>query len=280
MAEFTTRLQNRVELDGSWECGLSEILFSKNWYNLRKNNHIMITFVDSFRGSVSENTLIENLPFNNIPYTVRVRDGTYKSATDLINEIAHRTSRIISLHEAPLFRQEIERGLTSKGGRNKSQYWPRFQYNESTGRTEIVSPRGVMIRFTDELRQALGFNQSYVGLPINRPDTGEHESVRIVSDNRIDLSDKLQCFYAYCDILESIPVGHTRSPLLRIINSGDEEVGSLVKRHYNFPYYVPVQKNNFDTLEIKLLTDTGHAVPFQDSGKVVLTLHFRIVENY
>ena len=34
----------------------------------------------------------------------------------------------------------------------------------------------------------------------------------------------------------------------------------------NPPLFVPVQKKNFDTIEIYIMTDTGEHVPFMDVG--------------
>ena len=42
MANFKTRLPNRVELEGRWEVGMVEIQYPHTWYNLREDEEIII----------------------------------------------------------------------------------------------------------------------------------------------------------------------------------------------------------------------------------------------
>jgi len=42
----------------------------------------------------------------------------------------------------------------------------------------------------------------------------------------------------------------------------------------NPPLFVPLQKKNFDTIEINIMTDTGQPVPFV-GGKSVVVLEFK-----
>jgi len=42
----------------------------------------------------------------------------------------------------------------------------------------------------------------------------------------------------------------------------------------NPPLFVSVQKKNFDTIKINIMTDTGEPVPFMD-GKSVVVLEFK-----
>jgi len=63
------------------------------------------------------------------------------------------------------------------------------------------------------------------------------------------------------------------APLLRIVNM---EVTRSHEVHHimNPPLFVPVQKKNFDTIEMNIMTDTGEPVPFID-GKSVVVLEFK-----
>jgi len=79
--------------------------------------------------------------------------------------------------------------------------------------------------------------------------------------------------YVYCDILEHVTVGDTKAPLLRIVNKPKKQEGNV---HHTFQpiLYVPLQKKNFDTVEINMMTDTGQPVPFR-FGKSFVVLEFR-----
>ena len=83
--------------------------------------------------------------------------------------------------------------------------------------------------------------------------------------------------YIYCDVVESVAVGNTVAPLLRIIEARKSK-GGVLHTDFNPPRYLPVQKKNFDTIEIDIRTDTGALVPFEH-GKVYCVLHFRRAFN-
>ena len=79
--------------------------------------------------------------------------------------------------------------------------------------------------------------------------------------------------YVYCDILEHVAIGDTRAPLLRIVDKPERTHGN-VHQTLNPILYVPLQKKNFDTVEINIMTDTGVPVPFR-FGKAFVVLEFR-----
>jgi len=81
--------------------------------------------------------------------------------------------------------------------------------------------------------------------------------------------------YIYCDILEHVTVGDTKAPLLRIVDKPRKQYGN-VHRNFNPILYVPLQKKNFDTVEINIMTDSGQPVPFR-FGKSFVVLEFRRV---
>ena len=83
----------------------------------------------------------------------------------------------------------------------------------------------------------------------------------------------VQALYVYCDLLQFTNVGDIKAELLRVVNSGDE-VGDVVTRYYERPRYVPLQKKNFDSIQIIIRDDFGEKIQFEN-GKVLLTLHFR-----
>ena len=86
-----------------------------------------------------------------------------------------------------------------------------------------------------------------------------------------------QTVFVYCDILNRVPVGDTLAPLIRVVDVTDINVG-MIHKIYDRPYYLPVQKLNFDSLEIDIRDSFGEIVPFE-SGTVIVTLHFRRVKH-
>src|SRR6218665_3025033 len=80
--------------------------------------------------------------------------------------------------------------------------------------------------------------------------------------------------YVYCDVLEHVLVGDSKTPLLRIIKVAGKGNYTIHAR-YEKPIYVPLQKKHFDSFERDIRTDTGKPIPFE-YGKVIVTLYFRL----
>ncbi|GFW82129.1 uncharacterized transposon-derived protein F54H12.3 [Trichonephila clavipes] len=67
-------------------------------------------------------------------------------------------------------------------------------------------------------------------------------------------------------------VGHTQAPLLKIIKVEGKD-GEIVNAHYTRPHYVPVIRQQFQTIEMILRLHSGDLVPFE-RGRVIAVLHF------
>ena len=82
--------------------------------------------------------------------------------------------------------------------------------------------------------------------------------------------------YVYCDIIESVVIGDTLAPLLRIVNMDpvNHTFGSHTVDIFNPLHYVPVEKLNFEHIEIDIRDSTGRHLPFT-FGTVSVKLHFR-----
>lgn len=82
--------------------------------------------------------------------------------------------------------------------------------------------------------------------------------------------------YIYTDIIEPNLVGDCIAPLLRIIKIQKEPMDTNTSVSFSNPYYLPVIKREFGTIEIHIRDDLGQLVPFV-SGKLNVRLHFRRV---
>jgi len=83
--------------------------------------------------------------------------------------------------------------------------------------------------------------------------------------------------YVYCDLIEHVIVGDVRAPLLRTFGMGKSS-NDVVHRTFPNMVYVPIQKKQFDTIEVNIMTDTGEPMPFAP-GKSTVLLHFRRSSN-
>jgi len=125
-------------------------------------------------------------------------------------------------------------------------------------------PAATTLVFSDTLARLLGFKQS--SFAQGRIYHGE-----------LSMGVSLGMMFVYCDLIEHVTVGDVRAPLLRTFDmvkcSND-----IVHRHFTNLVYVPVQKKQFDSIEINIMRDTGESMPF-DSGKSLVLLHFRRSSN-
>jgi len=112
--------------------------------------------------------------------------------------------------------------------------------------------RRVKFEFSLDLARMIGFKAGTIYLGKDVPMTGEKP---------LDLASNMNSFYVYCDLLQPILVGDTKVPLLRIVDKTEKKEG-MAYRTMNPIQYVPLQKKCFDTIQIKLATDTGVVVPF------------------
>jgi len=85
----------------------------------------------------------------------------------------------------------------------------------------------------------------------------------VISEREPNLSSNIRSVYVYCDLLEHVPVGDTKAPLLRIVKKSKElrYVAYLI-RYCMFR----CKKSVLYTVEIDMMIDTGDPVPFL-SGK-------------
>jgi hypothetical protein len=88
-----------------------------------------------------------------------------------------------------------------------------------------------------------------------------------------DLHAGLRMIYIYSDIVSHTLVGDSKVPLLRVCVT-EGKYGEMVSATFTDPHYVPLARNDMDTIEVNINSELGKLVPFE-FGKSVVTLHFR-----
>ena len=131
-----------------------------------------------------------------------------------------------------------------------------------------ISPRsGYYFGMTGTLSLLLGFGGKDVKV-----------STVTTSPYVVDITGAMTSIFVYSDIVQPQLVGDMEAPLLRSIPIQGRS-GEIVNLEYTNIKYVPVQKKSFENIEILIRDDTGKPVPFE-SGKVLVTLHFRKTSPY
>jgi len=264
LARFKTRLPTPISLTGDWEVGLSEIMFTRNWYNVHKlegnASYAVFTCTDcppADRDSVK-------FPGNKVPYSVEVRlnVGYYDSPERLVEQFQSSMNAAFS---TPI------PSTTSEG---KFLLIPTFliptiKYNSLNMKCVVSLPPNTTLKLAEDLAYTLGFSKKQHSLRNDNSD----DSATFRSHNTVDIDQSCHALFVYTDVVEATVVGDTLSQLLRIVDGGTR-YDKMVHRTYDRPRYFPLQKKNFDTLELSINTNTGALAPFE-SGTVVVVLHFR-----
>ena len=93
------------------------------------------------------------------------------------------------------------------------------------------------------------------------------------ADRTFDMHINLRMLYLYSDIVSYSFVGDTRAPLLRVCDV-QGTYGQMIQTTFTHPYYVPLARTSFESIEININNELGKPIPFE-FGKAVVTLHFR-----
>jgi len=110
-----------------------------------------------------------------------------------------------------------------------------LSYSEHTRKATLSITEPVVTRFSEKLRQLLGFETGYFSKP---------GVVR--SRLPVDIHQDLYASYICCDLLEHRVVGDSLAPLLSIVPVEGQH-GDTVYRRYEKMHYFPVQKKSLRT---------------------------------
>jgi len=227
VACYTTKLADKIELEGEWEIGLAEIsipsqvdnvVYGRCYYDLYLNDRLARKIILS--------------------------PGNHKHIHTLIHAMHDEQRRQIPLESDETLFVEFSHG--------NGKISMKFLEEED---------RHIAIQFSHDLAHMLGLDED--------EKYSRNIKRRTVSMGAADLHS----VYVYCDILEHVAVGDTKAPLLRIVDKPRKRYEN-VHQIMNPILYVPLQKKNFDTVEINIMTDAGVPVPFR-SGKAFVVLELR-----
>jgi hypothetical protein len=242
-----------MQLYGDWEVGMSEIFYTKTWFNIVEDEEIRFYY---------EN---KGVSTNFIP----VEAGCYRDIYSILNKIN-------------ICLDELVAEFASRPG-EPDPIIPTVRFNPKIKRVEMISGkmngRRIIPLLSKSLKAILGFPIHVDDNFIKNPNTSEFqegEEIKVcwTADKEVDISVTINAFYVYCDIIKSSVVGDTYSKFLRVVNIKRSDFGGSSDKNYNQPLYYQLEKKEFQTIEIDIKDDSGEQLKF-DGGRVIIVLHFR-----
>jgi hypothetical protein len=267
LTKYTTKLHNEISLQGEWEVGLSEIIFPKNWLNIREDQTIVVYMYALIYPPDHPNydrTIAgaENLVSHDRFVRAIIPKGYYKDVSSLVNELNKQLNIALG--------NFLESTSTPNQFKNRAREegYVQFRFDTNTNLVSVYALSESEMRMPNDLIDMLGFSRN--DFPIDN----EQANSSIWNARRMTIVDSdRQTLYVYCDVVECVPVGDSSAPLLRVVDV-DSSFRNVVHKSFDQPRYIALRKMSFESLEIDIRDGLGRSIPFED-GTVIVTLHFK-----
>ena len=194
LSDYMVHLPKEINLSGSWELGLSEILYPNTWHNIDTNQ----CYIFYQRGALK---FIAVLPA-----------GYYQQPQYVVRQILQEIRREFQARNKTL----VSEGVLTQ----PIDFLFDLTYNPQTQLTtmSIQQKKGaptveregsiqpdVTVTFSDQLASMLGFRKVWYR------EIGEYTLASVAN------VDTVNAIYVYCDVIEHRTVGHTLAPLLAVL---------------------------------------------------------------
>ena len=143
-----------------------------------------------------------------------------------------------------------------------------FGYNEIRKRVIIEMDTDIIesVDFSKSLSKLLGLNALRV--------KGSAEGIYSV-----DVTNRHDCVYVYCSIIEPQVVGDEMAQLLRVVPLNSyTPYGELQTTTFSPVWYLRMSESNLSSIRVELRRESGEPVSFQ-FGSTIVTLHLRKVSE-
>lgn len=301
---YSTRLDRAYSLKSDWEVALMEIMYQCSWRTMQTGTIIGFVIVpevpyskdDIPKGVPSELPLV-NAYYNNMIKALTKR--TEHTSTEYYTTQDDGENVYVRVHPVPdkyfkgvkevcewiceCFNDDVKPlNLKIKG-------W--YSFYDSTKKLEFFFEQCKKVEMwtnNKEFLKMLGYkdlNKIHTTVRIANDD-GEYDRrpmknfIRgrpFISDTSVNVPT-IDALYVYSDIVDPQIVGDTKAPLLGVAPVS-YEADQMKYWQFNPPYYIPLAKTSFDTIEILICNDKGEKIEFASSSKVICRLHFRLRQS-
>jgi hypothetical protein len=260
IAQFKTKLGKTIQLQGEWEVGVSEIFYTKSWYNII-NTHIISLFDEMGKTYEMPNNMNEEM--------FTISNGYYETAQKLIGEINKILNLFTDIKPPKILYNELNNCATIQAGKieNSVNIYP-FLGEEIENILGLRNRSLKSFLYTNTQR-----NEDLSDYIFRGGDMYRKESFKAF--HPVEITGGHHSLYLYTDIVYPTLVGDSFSQLLRVVEVPRKckfnETAHLI---YDRIQYMPVMLNNFETIEISIKDDTDNLVPFM-CGRSTVILHFK-----
>ena len=255
-ANYRTQLPRELVLDPEeWEVGLSEIFYTRTWYNAP--DAILYVHQSEIRARSSEG--ISQLYVPAPPLSCALPLMKYTSPEHLVGVwndcILKESDSGVRLSVDPETKQAIVR--LSKGLK-----------------LEMNAHASLLLGFGDYTKTVI--HEAGVEHPSRRePRHLNHVPARIArSPLPVGMNRIVNTLYVYSDVASPQLVGDAHVPLVRAVVDRADIPGETVSRSFTNVHYVNISRSVIRDVQVYITGDTGRDIPF-DGGRVTVKLHFR-----
>ncbi len=302
---FQVRLPSPITLQGEWEAGLVDIQFDNYWLYLEKPQHVLMWVlpenekifyalnveakksIDTYTTN-GENNCIEGQdlklsrvtyrPFNSIrqiAFIFHIPSGFYESPAGCLNEINNAIKGCLT----PLLGYRSYREHRESINLN-------FQYDPISKAIKTVLAGFNKVQFLTRdpfLLNSLGFRKllQHTHKPVSNQDREIKFIVFDALSRRVPnilARTNNTALYISTDLLKLQSFGNGYEALLGIVPIIPQSHGYIYWKS-NPPFYLPLNRSMFDTIEIWIKNEKREPFPFRVNSKAVLRLHFRKRQN-
>jgi len=187
LSDYTTQLPHDFALVGSWEVAVSEIMYPNTWNNIADGRDYYVKV---------------GVP-NEADLKLHLKTGYYKYPEDILSQLVRSLDRKLKKRPPPYT----------------------LSYSDHTRKATVSITEPVVIRFSENLRQLLGFETGYFSKP-----------GVVCSRLPVDIHQGLYAMYIYCDLLEHRVVSDTLAPLHRTRGRATRRYGlSTIRKNALLP---------------------------------------------
>lgn len=284
--KYFSYLPKEINLKGNWVAGISEITFTKSFYNIKKNEMISILYLEKLQNKFKISEQKDEFSF--IPkgfykleklidvFNEQIKNNFIKKSNYVLKNCPDK--QIVELPELKIIDKKVvlKSGICDNG--ELIFVWPSLYLCEMLG----YDCDKLLKESTKKLESYIEtYNKNEQLLPISN-DVIQYNS------HPYKIYENSKHFYICSDICEDQIFGDTYKPLLRIVDIpkdliSDEKITKIYKK----PIYFPVRKNPFRLITVEILEDLDFNKDnevFEDyfefnRGKMIITLEFKKVNN-